>query len=284
MGGTKAGVRKPAKGSGTIQALDRGLMVLEALAASAGDASLSQLAAQFPWHKSTTLRLLNTLVQHGQAERDPESSRYRLGLGILRLSSALGRRLDLRERAREPVRKLADRARETAHLAILDRGEAVVLEQAETAERIRIITYIGMRMPCHCTALGKALLAFLPKEELDRQCDSRALERYTDRTIVDPKELRLHLAEVREQGYAFDDEESYAGMSCLAAPVRDRDGRVVAAVGISGPSGRMHSPKYEGAVRAVMEAAGQVSERGGGGGPPRTPAPAGRRAGGPGAG
>ncbi|MFH1570677.1 MAG: IclR family transcriptional regulator [Gemmatimonadota bacterium] len=248
-------------GSGTIQALDRGLMVLEALAAASGDVSLSQMAAQFPWHKSTTLRLLNTLVQHGHAERNPENSRYRLGLGILRLSSALGRRLDLRERARGPVHELADRTRETAHLAILDRGEAVVLEQAETAERIRIITYVGMRMPCHCTALGKALVAFLPSEELNHQCEGKPLERFTDRTIVDPNELKAHLAEVREQGYAFDEQESYAGMSCLAAPVHDRDGQVVAAVGISGPSGRMHSHDRDKAIEAVMEAARQVSQR-----------------------
>ena len=249
------------RGGVTIQALHRGLMVLEALAGERGDASLAQLASQFHWHKSTTLRLLKTLVHHGHVEQDPETQRYRLGLGILRLSSALGRRLDLRERAAGLIRALAERTRETAHVAVLDRGEAVVLEQAETSERIRIITYVGMRMPCHCTALGKALLAHLSEAEFDHLVADVGLERFTERTITCPQALQSHLAEVREQGYAFDYEEYDPGMSCLASTIRDRNGRVVAAVGISGPSTRMRSQEFDKVVEIVKETGSQISQR-----------------------
>lgn len=260
MSGEQESATKEDRARGTIQAFDRGLMVLDALAAASGDASLAQLAAQFPWHKSTTLRLLKTLVQHGHAEQDPESQRYHLGLGILRLSCALDRRLDLRDRGRGPVRQLANRIRETAHIGVLDRGEVVVLEQAETSEHIRIITFVGMRMPIHCTALGKVLLAHLPEEELERYLQDAKLERYTDRTLVEVPGLRASLATVRDQGYAFDDQEYELGMSCLAAPISNRSGRVVASVGASGPTHRMQSQDFDEAVEAVTEAAHRISQ------------------------
>jgi len=157
------------------------------------------------------------------------------------------------------VRRLADTTRETAHVAILDRGEVVVLEQAETAERVRISTYVGMRMPCHCTALGKILLAYLSEEELKSQCAGRVLEQYTDRSIVDPELLKAHLAEVRVQGYALDEREYDPGMNCLAVPVRNRDGRVVASVGISGPTTRMEGHDSERIIDAVRESGRRIS-------------------------
>lgn len=254
------GTATEAKGSGTIQSLDRGLMVLEALASASGDASLSQMAAQFPWHKTTTLRILSTLVQHGHVEQDAESGRYHLGLGILRLSSALDRRLDLRERSRGPVRQLAKRTRETAHIAIYDRGEVVVVEQAETAEHIRIITYVGMRMPCHCTALGKVLLSHLPEDQLALYMEESDRQQFTERTLTAEPELRSKLAEIRDHGYAFDDREFDPGMSCMAAPLRDRSGRVMASVGVSGPTHRMQAKDFEEVVEAVTEAAMRISQ------------------------
>ncbi|MEW6754529.1 MAG: IclR family transcriptional regulator [Candidatus Latescibacterota bacterium] len=246
---------------GTVQALHRGLLVLEALAASGGDTSLAQLAARFPWHKSTTLRMLATLIQHGQVEQDPETRLYRLGMGILTLSSALGRRLNLRELSRQTVRGLAERTRENAHIAILDHDEAVVLEQSESLERIRSNTEVGMRMPCHCTALGKVLLAWAPEEQVDRLLEGGELGVYTDRTRVAPAEVKAMLAEVRQQGYAAADLEFDGGTSCLAAPIRNHEGRVVASVGISGPHDRLHSRNYEGAIAAVVAAGLRISER-----------------------
>ena len=146
MDGRQTGTGAGSGGGSTIQAMDRGLAVLEGLAAAPGDAALAELAAQFSWHKTTTLRLLKTLERHGYVEQDPASQKYRLGLGILRLGRALDRRLDLRERARGELAELARLCRQTAHLAVLDRGEVVVIEQAETTERIRINAYVGMRM------------------------------------------------------------------------------------------------------------------------------------------
>ena len=244
-----------------IQALDRGLVVLEALAAEPSDAPLSHLASQFPWDKSTTRRLLTTLIRRGLVEQDGESHRYRLGLGILKLSSALHRRLDIRERSRSLLRELTDQTRETSHLGILHGDEVVVVEQAETAERIRTITYVGMRMPIHCTALGKALLAFVPDSELRLQLGDSGLRKYTDATITDPNRLEQDLAEIRRRGYAYESGEFDPGMSCLASPVRDSEGHVVAVVGVSGPSNRIRPQNAGQVAEAVVASAERVSER-----------------------
>ena len=256
-----SGAGNKAKVSGTVQALDRGLRVLDALAAASRDASLAQLAAQFPWHKTTTLRMLNTLVQHGHVEQDRETQRYRLALGIMRLSRALDRRIGLRQAGHTPLRSLAARTRETAHIAVMDGDEVVVLEQAETSEQIRMITDVGMRMPCHCTALGKVLLAHLPIDELESYLENVRLRRFTERTVTEVEPLQVGLEQVREQGYAYDDREYDPGMCCLAAPVRDRDRRVVASVGVSGPTHRMQSLQdLDEIVVAVRETAAVISQ------------------------
>ena len=242
-----------------IRTLDRGLIILEALRDEAKDVSLSELTARFPWDKSTTHRLLATLVRRGYVEQDPGTCKYRLGLKIMTLNSALMRRLDIKHRASEFVEELALTSRETAHLAVFDRGEAVIVAQTDSPEKVRIYTYVGMRLPAHCTALGKALLAAVRDEQVNQWLAENRLEGYTEKTLTDAEQLKAHLREIRQQGYAFDDEEYDPGIRCLACPVKNSEGGVVAAVGISGPSHRLPPDRLERYIQLVKATAGKTS-------------------------
>ena len=244
-----------------IRTLDRGLIILDALKDERGDVSLSGLTARFPWDKSTTHRLLATLIHRGYVEQDPETSKYRLGLKILELSSVLGRRLDIRYRAGESIEELARLSGETAHLAALERGEAVILVQTDGPEKVRIYTYVGMRMPAHCTALGKVLLAAMPGPQLEQWIAVNPLERFTGKTLTEPQELKTHLEEIRRCEYALDDEEYDPGIRCLACPVRNGEQKIVAGVGISGPSHRLSLEKLRSYMPLVKTAADEISMR-----------------------
>ena len=242
-----------------IQSLDRGLILLEALSDEGRDVSLSDLATRFAWDKSTTFRLLATLIHRGYVDQDAETNKYRLGLRILKLSGALNRRLDIKRCASPFIEELALMSRETAHLAVLDGGEAVILNQRDSSEKIRVNSYVGMREPAHCTALGKVLLAYLPDMQLERLIEERGLPAYTERTITSQKALTAHLSKVREQGYAFDDEEHDIGMRCVASPVRNSEEMVVAAAGISGPAQRIMWEDVNRYVDIVKEIADKIS-------------------------
>lgn len=242
-----------------IQSLDRGLILLEALSEEGRDSSLSDLAARFAWDKSTTFRMLATLIHRGYVDQDAETNKYRLGLKILKLSGALNRRLDIKRCANPFMDELARISRETAHLAVLDGGEVVILDQQDSPETIRVNSYVGMREPAHCTALGKVLLAYLPDRQLEHWMEGKELRIYTKKTITSPTVLTAHLSKVREQGYAFDDEEYDIGMRCVASPVQNSEGKVVAAVGISGPAQRITWEDVNRYANIVKEIAHKVS-------------------------
>lgn len=243
-----------------IQSLDRGLELLETLAAERREMSLGELASRFEWDKSTTHRLLATLSRRGHVEQDPETSKYRVGLSVLRLSSGLDSRLELRRRAAPYIERLALDSRETSHLAVQDGLEVIVLEQTESPEKVRAITHVGTHLPAHCSALGKVLLAGMPAPQFDAWLQTvKTLERYTDDTITDPAALRDHLAQIAVQGYAYDDREHDSGMRCLAGPVFDGDGGVVAAAGISGPANRISARNRGRLIELVRETAHRIS-------------------------
>ena len=249
--------RKP---TGIIQSLDRGLGLLEVLAAERRDVSLSELAARFSWDKSTTFRLLTTLVRRGYVDQDSERRKYRLGLKIFDLCYALRMQLDIRARARPFMEQLALNSRETCHLAVLDGGEIVAIEHVESPERIRACADIDPRGPSHCTALGKVLLAYLPDGQLEELLRRERLSAYTDKTITNPEVLRSHLMTVKEKGYALDDEESDPGLRCLAVPVHDSEGSAVAAVGISGPAHRIRFEYLDRYIELVKVAGEEISK------------------------
>lgn len=221
-----------------IQSVQRASRLLKAFDGGPAELGVSELSRMVRLHKSTVSRLLATLEHEGLLERAPGSEKYRLGRVLVRLAGQAAQGDELRAVSRPLLVELAERSRETVHLAVLDGDEVVNVEQIDGPHLVREANWVGRRTPLHPVANGKALLAFGPPE-LEERALAATIAPFTDRTIIAAERLRAELAVVRERGYATALGEIEEGLHAVAAPVRDRDGRAVAAVSISGPAYRM---------------------------------------------
>ncbi|MFQ5945827.1 MAG: IclR family transcriptional regulator, partial [Anaerolineae bacterium] len=225
--------------------MDRALDILDALVASNGGLSLTDLSRRVDLHKSTAHRLLQSLIGRGLASQDQETRRYRAGLRIFELANQVVDGMELRAQARPHLRQLSRRTNETVHLAVLDRGDVVYIDKEETQQTIRMYSAVGKRGPAHCTGVGKVLLAHLPEDQLDRIVAEKRLPRFTPHTITDASTLKVHLHRVREQGYAVDNTEHEPEIRCVASPIRDHRGAVIAAISLTVPAFRKSREEIE---------------------------------------
>jgi DNA-binding IclR family transcriptional regulator len=186
--------------------LDRAFAILDALATAPQDASLSELAETVKLHKSTVHRLLMILEGYRVVQRDPQTGRYQLGLRLFELGSLAVGNFNVRERARAHLERLVYEVDETVHLCVLDAGEVLYIDKIEPSRSVRMASRVGRRNPAHCTAVGKAMLAWLPEKEVENILRHHGLPRMTPNTIVTPAELRSELERVRQRGYAIDNE------------------------------------------------------------------------------
>jgi DNA-binding IclR family transcriptional regulator len=243
-----------------IQSLRRGLEVLEFMAARDGEATVTEVARVLSVDRSTSSRLLATLEARGFVEQDPDTQRYRLGTKLTLLSNVVLRSRNLGAVGHEVVRSLAESSGEGAHLAILTGADAVFIDHVDGRERLTINTSIGEHDPTYCTAIGRALLSGLSEDAIRELLADVVMKRFTRKTVTSIDRVVESARLVRQQGYAFDDEERHVGVQCVAAPVFDHTGRVVAAVGISGPTGRIASAT-ERTIREVLSASRSLSTR-----------------------
>ncbi|MDQ7849795.1 MAG: IclR family transcriptional regulator [Armatimonadota bacterium] len=244
--------------SGPIQSADRALRILQVVADHRQPLSLLEVSQLVGLHASTTYRLLATLRDRGFVEQESAGGRYRVGIQAFRVGSAFLAAADLRDRLRPVLATLAAHSRETANLVILHETEAVYIDHIVGVNIAKLFTQIGQRVPLHCTAVGKVLLAYAPDPEgLLRRL---RLRRFTPYTMTTATALRRALATVRAAGCAVDREEHELGVACGAGPVWDAAGRVVAAVGISGPSARVlpRLAQMQRHVRAAATAASRL--------------------------
>jgi DNA-binding IclR family transcriptional regulator len=239
--------------------VSRAIRTLE-LIADAGELGVSELGRRLGVHKATASRLAATLADRGLIERDPDTERYRLGFGLIRLAGAAMAGLDLVRTARPILEDLADRTRETVNLGVLSGDDVVYVDQSSGARSIVSVSWVGRRTPLHCTAAGKVLLAFGDEAERDRLL-AAPLSRETVRTIVDTSTLREQLEQVRTRGFAQTQEELEDGLNAVAAPVRQADGRTVAALSVSGPAFRMRAIDLPRLGRIAADAATAISRR-----------------------
>ncbi len=241
--------------------LAKGMRLLEALADAGRAMGVSELSRALGLDKGTVHRLLATLRSRGYVEQDPETRRYTIGPRMIAVSSRILGNNDVYLQARPVMKKLLKETRETVHLAMLMENQVVYIAQEISPEVVSVNTEIGQREPIHCTAVGKALVAFLPEEELDAVIRHLDFRQFTPRTITDPDQFRAHCQQIRSVGYAVDDEELYPGVRCIAAPVRGYDGSVSASLGISGPATRLQSDVIPRLGRVVLKYAGEISSR-----------------------
>src|SRR3954471_15259154 len=243
----------------TVQSVDRALSVLEILAAH-GEAGVTEVAAELGVHKSTAFRLVAVLESRGFVEQLADRGKYRLGFGVVRLAGAAATQLDIAQEGRPICEALAADLEETVNIAILDSDRAVNVSQVRGPAALSTHNWVGQGTPLHATSSGKVLLAYAP-DAVRKSALSRELPRFTPATITDPEELRQHLDQIVERGWGSTVEEYEAGLNAVAAPVRDADGSVIAALSVSGPSFRMGAEDFPRLSRRVAPGADELSRR-----------------------
>ena len=243
----------------SVPALQRGLAILERVGRSRRGLTFAQLTRYFDFPKSSVHTLVLTLEREGYLQRDEHTGRYVTGLKLVHLAGMTLDSLVLRERATPVLRALVADTGMTAHLASLDRDEVTIVAKVDRPGAHRIATWVGKRMDAHCTSVGKCLIAHLAEEDVDRIIADRGLLRHNEYTIVSPARLKQELARVRTLGYALDDQEEELGGRCIGAPVWNRDGRVVAALSVSGGLEQIHADTVDAIVARVRAAALAVS-------------------------
>ncbi len=222
-----------------IRVIDRAVSVLRALS-DGKPRTLTELSKELEINSSTTFRLLATLRSHNLVQLENSTGNYRLGLACLELSRAYHTGDKVRQAALLEMELLRDETMETVHLGVLDDMEIVYVEKLEGLHAIGLMSSrVGRRAPAYCTGLGKALLAHCDPSFLQEKIEQFDLHKFTDMTITNRVELLKHLELVRRRGYALDMGEHEKEVRCIAAPIFDQYGETVAAISVSGPSGRM---------------------------------------------
>jgi DNA-binding IclR family transcriptional regulator len=258
VGGAEPGGRG---GRYRIQAIERACSILGAFSADRPELGVTELAGLLDLHKSTVHRFLVNLEQAGLVERLPRSGRYRLGLRLFELGSLVIQQMNVWDEALPFLEALVRDSGETGHMAVLDGGEAIYIEKVETRRALRIPSAMGRGYPAHSTSLGKALLAHLPRAEVEAIVAQRGLTRYTRNTITDEATLVEELARIRREGSAVDNEEYDEGLRCVGSPIMDHTGQVIAAIGIGGPVTRMTPERLPELAELVRYAAKGLSRR-----------------------
>lgn len=239
--------------------LRRALVVLEHVR-DHGNLTLTQLAEAVALPKSTVLRLTAPLIETRLLERDRKSGAYRLGHGALRLGQAYLATLDLRAVAAEESHRLMSEVRETVHLVVYDPPHVVYIDKVENQANVRMASRIGSRGPLHCTAVGKAILAWQPEEAVAEVVAAGLPER-TRHTITDPAKFRAELAGIRRRGYAVDDRENEPEVRCVAAPIFNHHDAVTAAISVSGLTSRITAARVRDLGPLVAGAAARISRK-----------------------
>lgn len=243
----------------SINSIDRALSLLELLASDGDAIGVTELSKKLDINKSMIYRLLSTLVVRGYVEQDEDSRKYRLGLKVVELAGMKLSTVEMFSVARPLLKELVRRTGETVHMAVKLQHEIICLDKEEGPAILNIKGGIGDKYPPHASAIGKAILAYLPEEEIREIFRKHGMTKHTSKTIASLPALKEHFKGVRDRGYALNDEETYVGVRSIAAPVRERNGAVVASLGISGPIQRISDENIETLAEAVIEIANRVS-------------------------
>jgi IclR family KDG regulon transcriptional repressor len=236
--------------------------LLESLAKEK-ELGVTELGQLVGMHKSTVYRFLNSLKKIGYVCQNPSNEKYSLTLKLFELGSLVLGRMELWEQAQPILEQLAEQTHETIHLAVLDDGKLVYLGKIESTQALRVsmASRIGQSAPMYCTGVGKLLLAYLPPEKVGEILGREKMQRFTDHTITDEAHLMNELEHIRQNKYAFDDEEHEVGVRCVAAPVHNQQGAVVAALSIAIPSVRLPNSEIPRYREYVISAANEISRR-----------------------
>lgn len=256
----RTAVNETTSATGGVQSVDRAVSVLEILA-QRGEAGVSEVAGEIGVHKSTVFRLLSALEARGLVEQTTQRGKYRLSFGIVRLAGAVTGNFDLSQQARPVLERLAEEVSETVNIAVLNANFAVNLYQVRGPNAIGADNWVGHLTPPHATSSGKALLAYMAREERDRLLAEAGQKKLAPRTLTSRAALEKDLAVTRERGYAITLEELEVGLHAMAAPIRGYEGDVMAAISASGPAYRFTEERIHELAPVLVQGAQEISQR-----------------------
>ena len=217
----------------SVQSLDRAFDILELLSKEHSGLSITEISKELKLHKSTVHRLLNSLKNRDYIRQNAETFKYRIGYEFIELCSHYLRNLELKTEAEPVLRKISQKTTQTVFLAILQDHEVMYIDKVEQFNSLRRYSIMGTKTPLHCTALGKSLLTGMNENEIREIYKNLPFKVFTENTIKDIETLLAEISKSRKTGWTFDNEEFEEGVQCLASPIRDYRGKVIAAVSTS---------------------------------------------------
>ncbi len=244
-----------------IQSVSHALDVLEQFCGEADELGVTELSKRLKLHKNNVFRLLATLESRGYIEQNRTTENYRLGIRCLQLGQSYVQHMGLLRQARPIMGDLVRQVRETSYVAMLRRGGVVPVEVVEADRAVRLTSPLGEALPLHCTAAGKAYLAFEPEEDV-RSLLPDTLQKFTERTPVERQQLQQQLKQVSSQGYAVDMGEHVEDVRAVAVPIRDYTRNVVGTLAVVGPAYRLQAERIDKEVAPlVLKAGRELSSR-----------------------
>jgi IclR family transcriptional regulator, KDG regulon repressor len=244
-----------------VGSVQKALDVLDAFVPRKPELSLTEMADLLSLNKSTLFNLLRTLEGHGYVIQSPQTKRYRLGLRFLDRAALVIDYTEVSRVAPPFLDDLRDKVEENVHLGVLEDGQVVYLYRAQGPHTLSVNSRLGMRVPAHATAMGRAILAYRPESEVVSLAEKHGLSACTPNTITELPLLQECLREVKNRGYATDAEEHHLGSECIAAPIFDLHHKVIAAISVSIPSVRMTGSRPSHIIRSVTDTARLISEQ-----------------------
>lgn len=230
-----------------MKTIEKAFDILEFFVRNEGDFSISEIAEVIKLNNSTSHRIVSTLVKRGYVSQKVKRGKYHLGPKLLEFSINFGKSNKIREVALPLLKELSNAVNEAITLAIMDSHEAITIEHVMASHEFKLRTFspVGSRNPLHCTGLGKVFLANMEGKELEGFLKNKGLPRYTKYTITNFKKLQREFQVIKREGIARDSEENELGVNCIAVPVKDHEGKVVAALSIATPTVRIRGAAQE---------------------------------------
>ncbi|MFJ5717909.1 IclR family transcriptional regulator [Neobacillus sp. NPDC093127] len=244
-----------------IQSVERAADILELFVATYPELSIKEISDHLGLSKSTVHGIIKTLEHRGYLQQNSDNQKYRLGVRLFELGNFVGKHLDIGNIAKPIIRKLVEELNETVHLTLFERDDVIYIEKLEGSRALTIYSHIGKRAPIYCTGVGKAILAHQNEEEVDRLLSKSELKSFTDFTLTNIEDIKNHLAAVRGQGYAIDDEEIELGLKCIAAPIFNHQGKVVSSISCAAPKMRLDEEKLPKVIAGIKAAAAEISRQ-----------------------
>lgn len=243
-----------------IQSIDRALQVLELFSLEKPEWGVTEISKALNVYKSNVHNILTTLFEKGFVIKDSKTDKYKLGIKFFELGSIVIKNMDLRKMAHPYIEELSKEFNETVHLGVLDKGRVVSIEREESDKSLCSHIEIGKRTPLHCTAVGKAIMAYLSEDEINLIIREKGLEKFTENTITTKKDLEKEFIKIQKQGYSVDNMEHEEGVRCVASPIRDYTGKVIASMSVSGPAFRINENNISNIAKKVKEYCDCISE------------------------